>query len=141
MIAVYKIRDLRSSGAFAKEFVRTVARNAFKEIGEWREASVLSALAQERELCSMIGEAVDLAVIEFRRTDRLSRRELSRGVPAQATVGRELTMLGHPTRKGGRGDLVAVPGFQFGCGCGKRIAEVIERDAVENDAEWVRLIS
>jgi hypothetical protein len=69
MIAVYEIRDLRGSGTFAKELVRAVVRNALKEIGEWREASVLSALAQERELCSMIGEAIDLPVIEFRATD------------------------------------------------------------------------
>ena len=60
---------------------------------------------------------------------------------SQATVGCQLSMLGHPTRKGGWGDLVAVAGFQFGCGFGKGIAEIIERDAVENDAERIRLIS
>ena len=37
MIAVYENRDLRSSGAFAKELVRAVVRNAFKEIGEERK--------------------------------------------------------------------------------------------------------
>jgi hypothetical protein len=42
-------------------------------------------------------------------------------------------MLSHPTRKGGWGDLVAVTGIQFGCGHGKGIAEIIERDAVKNN--------
>ena len=141
VIAVYEIRDLRGSGAFAKELMRTVVRNALKEIGEWREALVLLAFAQERKLRSMIGEAVDLAVIEFRRTDCLSRRKSMPELPAQPAVGREFTMLGHPTRKGGWGDLVAVTGFQFGCGLRKGIAEVIERDAVENDAERIRFVA
>ena len=69
MIAVYEIRDLRGSGAFAKELVRTVVRNALKEIGERSEARVLPVFAQERKLRAMIGEAVDLAVIQFRPTD------------------------------------------------------------------------
>ena len=60
---------------------------------------------------------------------------------SQAAVGRELTMLTHPTRKGGWSDLVAVTGFQFGYGLGKGIAKVIECDAVENDAEWVRFVA
>jgi hypothetical protein len=46
MIAVYEIRDLRGSGAFAKDFMRTVIRNALKKIRKWREALVLSAFAQ-----------------------------------------------------------------------------------------------
>ena len=50
-------------------------------------------------------------------------------------------MLGHPTRKGGRGDLVAVTGFQFGYGLGKGIAEVIERHAVENNAERICFVA
>jgi hypothetical protein len=41
----------------------------FKEIDERRETFVLLAFAQERELRAMIGEAVDLPVIEFRATD------------------------------------------------------------------------
>jgi hypothetical protein len=48
-------------------------------------------------------------------------------------VGRQFSMLAHPTRKGGWRDLVAVAGFQFGCSRGKGIAEVIERDAIKND--------
>ena len=60
---------------------------------------------------------------------------------SQATVGRELTMLAHPTRKGGWSDLVAVTGFQFGCGLGKGIAKIIKRDAVENDAQRIRLVT
>ena len=59
----------------------------------------------------------------------------------QAAVGRELAMLAHPTRKGGWGDLVAVAGFQFGCGLGKGIAEVIQRDAVENDAKRIGFVA
>ena len=39
------------------------------------------------------------------------------------------------------GDFVAITGFQFGYDFGKGIAHIIECDAVENDAEWVRLIS
>jgi len=60
---------------------------------------------------------------------------------SQAAVGSELTMLGHPTGKGGRGDLVAVTGFQFGYGLGKGVAEVIERDAVEDDAERIGFVA
>jgi len=60
---------------------------------------------------------------------------------SQAAVGRELTMLGHPTRKGGRGDLIAVAGFQFGYSLGKGIAEIIERDAVQNDAKRIRFVA
>ena len=60
---------------------------------------------------------------------------------SQATVGRELTMLAHPTRKGGWGDLVAVTGFQFGYGLGKGITEVIERNAIENDAERIGFVA
>ena len=74
-----------------------------------------------------------LGVMVHRRTDRLSRRPSSRGVPTQTGVGRQFSMLTHPTRKGGWGDLVAVAGFQFGCGLGKGIAEIIERDAVKNN--------
>ena len=32
-------------------------------------------------------------------------------------------------------------GFQFGCGLGKGITEIIEGDAVENDAERIRFVA
>jgi len=69
VIAVYEIRDLGGSGAFAKELMRTVVWHAFKEVGEWRKAPVLLAFAQQRKLRSMIGEAIDLPVIQFRPAD------------------------------------------------------------------------
>jgi hypothetical protein len=88
----------------------------------------------------MIRKAVDLSVIEFRRMDRLSGRPSSRGVPAQTAIGRQFPMLTHPTRKGGWRDFVALGGFQFGRSFGKGIAEVIKRDAVENDAKRISFV-
>ena len=47
-----------------------------------------------------------------------------------------------PLRRNGlmaRRDLVAVTGFQFGCGRGKGIAEVKKGDAVEDNAERIVL--
>src|SRR5665213_2293255 len=49
-------------------------------------------------------------------------------------------MLGHPSRKGRCGDLVAVARFQVGDGLGKGIAEVVKRDAVENDAKRIGFV-
>jgi len=69
MVSVYEIWDLRGSGAFAKELVRAVVRNALKEIGEGSETRVLAAFTQQRKFWTMKGEAVDLSVIQFQTTD------------------------------------------------------------------------
>jgi hypothetical protein len=49
--------------------MRTVVGDAFKEIGEGSETRVLAAFTQQCKLRSMIGEAVDLPVIQFQATD------------------------------------------------------------------------
>ena len=60
---------------------------------------------------------------------------------SQATVGREFAVLGHPTREGRRGYLITVTGFQFGYSLEKGTTEVIERDAVKNDAQGIGFVA
>ena len=59
----------------------------------------------------------------------------------QAAVGCQLVMFTHPAREGRWRDLVAVARLQFGYDLGKGIAEIVRDNAIENDAERVRLIS
>ena len=60
---------------------------------------------------------------------------------SQAAVGRELAMLGSSNSQGWMGRPCSRVGFQFGCGLRKGIAEIIESDAIENDAERVRFVA
>ena len=65
-----------------------------EEIGKRCEALMLPAFPQQSELGAMIGEAVDLAVIEFAPTDGLGRCQSVLYLPPQTAVGRELPMFG-----------------------------------------------
>ena len=72
-------RRLRLRGAglrivlAAEEFMRPM-REKFEECCERFKALVLRIAAQKRELRTMIGESVDLAMIQLDRVDRLRRR-------------------------------------------------------------------
>src|ERR1700683_5859772 len=75
-----------------EEVLRTIGRNAFEKIGKCREAFVAVALVVERsgtqeiELRTMIGEAIDLAVVQLDGADRLVPREAGKGRCAQTTI-------------------------------------------------------
>jgi hypothetical protein len=101
VIAIYKIAELRRSGALAKEVVWTNFGNTLKKVGKRCEAIVPLVIAQVGQFGTVIGEAVNLAMIEFRRTDHLSRCEPSGGFPAEATESGQFVMFGHPARKRG----------------------------------------
>ena len=50
-------------------------------------------------------------------------------------------MFGHPTCERRGSDPIAVARFQLGRGVGKRIAEMVERHAVEDDAERIGFVA
>ena len=67
--------------------MRTGRGNVFKEGRERFKALVLRIAAQKCELRSVIGEGVDLAVIELDRADGLRRRIDRLGFGAKAAKG------------------------------------------------------
>ena len=75
VIAVDECRQLRCPRAVAEQVVRAEGWDALKEIGQRCEALMLPTFPQQSEFRAMIGEAVDLAVIEFAPTDGLGWRE------------------------------------------------------------------
>ena len=91
---------LRSAGFrivfAAKQLVRARARNLLKKGRERFKALMLRIAAQECELRSVIGEGVDLGVIELDGADRLRRRIDRLGFGAKAAKGGLLFMRADP---------------------------------------------
>ena len=85
-----------------EEFVRTIRRYVFEKIGKRREARVALALvvehsrAQEVELRSVVGEAIDLAVIELDGADRLGRGKAGEALCAQPPIAAMALVLLQP---------------------------------------------
>jgi hypothetical protein len=72
----------------------------------------------------MIGEAVDLSVIQLRGADGLGRCKSIVKRRSQAVIGRQRAMLLQPRLKGRPCNTVAVAGFQFCRRFGERIAKM-----------------
>ena len=85
-----------------EEFVRTIGRDVFEKIGERREALVAFAFvveragAQEIELRAVIGEAIDLAVVELDGADRLVRGKAGEAFCAEPTIAAMALVLLQP---------------------------------------------
>ena len=75
-----------------EKFVRTIRRYAFEKVGERHETLIAFALvvqrprAQEVELRAMVGEAVDLPVVELDRADRLVRGKAGEAFRTEAAI-------------------------------------------------------
>ena len=86
----------------AEEFVRTIRRHVFEKIGKRRKARVAFALvversgAQEVELRAVVGEAVDLAVVELDGADRLVRGKAGEALRAQPAIAAMALVLLQP---------------------------------------------
>ena len=93
-------RRLRRALAVAEQLVRTVDRYPLEKIGDAREAGVFPALPQQGELRPVLGEFVDLAMIELYRADGLRRREEPPAFRAQPRVCRKRAMLVEPNGDG-----------------------------------------
>lgn len=71
VIAIYENGELRRSRAFAKEIVRTNFWNALKKVGKRGEPLVALVFAQADQFLTVIGEAINLTMIEFGRANGL----------------------------------------------------------------------
>ena len=102
---------------------------------------MLRIATHERELRAMIRVGVNLPVIEFDRADGLRGRIDGRRFGAQTAKGRVLFVRADPGRDRGRGDRAA--GFRFEAlgGLVERIAEVVERQRLEHEADRVCLVA
>ena len=89
----------------------------------------------------MIGEGVDLPVIELDRADGLLGRIDCRRFGAKAAEGDVVLMRADPGRDRGRGDSAA--GFLFEAlgGLAERVAEVVERECLEHQADGIGLVA
>ena len=65
VVAVDKLASCEARELSLKQLVRAVVRDPLEKIGERREALVPRIFAQERELRPVIGEAVDLPVVQL----------------------------------------------------------------------------
>ena len=136
---------LRGSGLWivlpAEEFVRARRGNVFEKSCERLEAPVLRIATQERELRAMIRVGVDLAMIELDRADGLRGRIDRRRFGAKAAEGRVLFVRADPGRNRGRGDRAA--GFRIEAlgGLVERVAEVVERERLQHQADGVGLVA
>ena len=115
--------------------------NVFEECRECLEAPMLRIAPQERELRAMIRVGVDLAVIELDRADGLRGRIDCRRFRAQAAERRVLFVRADPRRDRGRGDSAA--GFRFEAlgGLVERVAEVVERERLQHQADGIGLVA
>ena len=136
---------LRGAGLWivlaAEEFVRTCGGNVFEECCERLEAPVLRIATQERELRAVIGVGVDLAMIELDRADGLRGRIDRRRFGAQAAEGRVLFVRADPGRDRGRGDRAAGFRFEAPGGLIERVAEVVERERLQHQADGIGLVA
>ena len=89
----------------------------------------------------MIRVGVDLAVIELDRADGLRGRIDRRRFGAQTAKGRVLFVRADPGRNCGRGDRTA--GFRLEAlgGLIERIAEIVERERLQHQADGVGLVA
>ena len=71
VIAIYEIGELRRSRALTKEVVRTIFGNTLKKVGKRCKALVPLIFAQVGQFGAVIGEAVNLTMIEFGRANGL----------------------------------------------------------------------
>ena len=106
----------------AKQLVRARARNILKKSRERFKALVLRIAAQKRELRAVIGEGVDLAVIELDRADGLRRWIDRLCFGAKAAEGGLLFMRADPGCDRGGGDGAAGFRLQTLCGFAERVA-------------------
>ena len=125
----------------AKQLVRARARNLLKKGRERFKALMLRIAAQKRELRSVIGEGVDLAVIELDRADRLRRRIDRLCFGAKAAEGGLLFVRADPGRDRGRGDSAAGFRLQTLGGFAERVAQIVERERLEHQADGVGLVA
>jgi len=80
-------------------------------------------------------------MVELDRADGLPRRIEPALFRAKARVGGEGAMLGKPGGDCRARDAMALPGAHFLCGLVERIAEVVEGDRVEHDAQRIGLVA
>jgi hypothetical protein len=130
---------LRSTSAPLEEIMRAALRHGFKEVGDSGKASMLVAIPEERELRLVVGVLVDLAVIELGDADGLRRFEEHSPLSAEPRIRREIPVLGDPGGERRGRHAVAALRLQLRRSFGERVAEVVEGDAVENDAERIGL--
>ena len=102
---------------------------------------MLRIAAQKRELRSVIGEGVDLAVIQLDRADGLRRRIDRLGFGAKAAEGGLLFVRADPGCDRGRGDGAAGFRLQALGSLAERVAQVIERERLQHQADRVGLVA
>ena len=140
-------RRLRLRGAglrivvAAKQLVRARGRNILKKRRERFKALMLRIAAQKRELRAMIGEGVDLAVIELDRADGLRRRIDRLRFGAKAAEGGLLFVRADPGCDRGRGDGAAGFRLQALGGFAERVAQVVERERLQHQADGIGLVA
>ena len=102
---------------------------------------MLRIAAQKCELRAVIGEGVDLAVIELDRADGLRGWIDRRRFGAKAAKGRMLFVRADPGRDRGGGD--STTGFRLEAlgGLVERIAEVVERERLQHQADGVGFVA
>ena len=125
----------------AKQFVRACGGNVFEKGCERFEALVLRIAAQKCELRAVIGEGVDLAVIQLDRADGLRRRIDCLCFGAKAAEGGLLFVRADPRCDRGWGDGAAGFGLQALGGFVERVAQIIERERLQHEADRVGLIA
>src|SRR5208337_4167170 len=106
----------------AKQLMRARARNSLKKRRKRFKALMLRIAPQERELRAVIGEGVDLAVIELDRADGLRRRIDRLGFGAKAAKGGLLFVRADPRCDRGGGDRAAGFRLQALGGVAERVA-------------------
>ena len=90
--------QLRGASAVLEESVGTFCRNLFEKVRKRSKAPVLAALAKQGELRAVVGEMIDLAVIELDGAHGLRRCKAPDAFWPQASVARDVSVLGKPFR-------------------------------------------
>ena len=88
----------------------------------------------------MVGERIDLTVVELNRTDRLVGRKAFETGGAKTAIRTVLLVQREPRRDRGRGDC-AIGFLPEACrSFVKRVADVVVRQRRQDHAEWVGLV-
>ena len=113
-----------------EKFVRTIGGDVFEKIGKRREARVALAFvvehagAEEVELRTVVGETINLAVVQLDGADRLGREKAGEALRAEPAIAAMALVLLQPRRdRRGRNSAVGLL-LETGSGFFEREAEV-----------------
>ena len=89
----------------------------------------------------MVGELVNLTMVELVGADHLRRSEQPPATITEAAIAGERGVLGEPAGDRRRRDTVPVARRDFACGIFKRVAAIIKRECFKDFREGIGLVA